>query len=382
MRNGRTTIGDNPRGMAHAFDRVVGLPQGDRVLRAELIDMMMLRPLGVLTASLGFVMMSVVAWWMVGSTWAAAWMGADVILTAARFVPALRAWRRQERVPEPMARVILALASAMFVIFGLGCAASYLSGISDLRIASTIAVMALLTGLATRWAALPRLGVGMTVIVSAPMAVAMTTTSGFVALFFIVLAAGSAVLTIQNNRVLRAMLAAKRQAQRLARTDVLTNLLNRAGLESVMEDLSGTEVSLLFLDLDGFKGVNDRYGHAAGDHTLVEIGARLRAIAGEQPVARLGGDEFGIVLTGAAACTHEAVATAVREGVRQPIMLRDHGTLVSVGVSVGKAMGSLAVRDAAGLLAEADAALYAAKRRRPAAKPRALAPRCPRSAAA
>ena len=202
----------------------------------------------------------------------------------------------------------------MFVIFGLGCAASYLSGISDLRIASTIAVMALLTGLATRWAALPRLGVGMTVIVSAPMAVAMTTTSGFVALFFIVLAAGSAVLTIQNNRVLRAMLAAKRQAQRLARTDVLTNLLNRAGLESVMEDLSGTEVSLLFLDLDGFKGVNDRYGHAAGDHTLVEIGARLRAIAGEQPVARLGGDEFVIGLTGAAACTHEAVAGGARRG--------------------------------------------------------------------
>ncbi len=80
--------------------------------------------------------------------------------------------------------------------------------------------------------------------------------------------------------------------------------------------------------------------------------------------------------------THEAVATAVRNGVTQPILLRDHGALISVGVSVGKAMGSLAQQGSAALLAEADAALYAVKRRRPGAKARAAASGGKHSAAA
>ena len=143
--------------------------------------------------------------------------------------------------------------------------------------------------------------------------------------------------------------------------------VNRAGLDIELERLAGTStrsVSLLFLDLDGFKGINDRYGHAAGDRLLVEIGARLRAVAGEQVVARLGGDEFVIVLPDAGAQMAEVMAAAVREAITRPIHLREHGALVSVGVSLGCASGSLAVDGAARLLADADAALYAAKRRR------------------
>lgn len=376
------TIGTWMHAGAGAFDRVAGLPAHDRALRDELVAMMMLRPLGVITASLGFLMMSFVAWWKTGATWAAVWLAIDLVLVVARFAPAWQAQRRQVRTPDGIARAILIVACLMFVAFGLGCAASFLSGIADLRIASTIAVMALLTGLATRWAAVPRLALAMTVVVALPLTVAMATASGFVATFFAILAGGNAVLMLQNNRTLCAMLAAKRQAQRLARTDVLTNLLNRAGLECALDELGGADVALLFLDLDGFKGVNDRYGHAAGDMVLVEIGARLRAIAGEQPVARLGGDEFVIVLSGPTARAHEAVATAVRHGVAQPILLRDHDALVGVGVSVGKATGSLAHQDSRTLLAQADAALYIVKRSRPKPARRVPAPGGNRSVAA
>ena len=362
-----SVIGTFLRRAERAFDRALGVPRDDIALRADLIDTMMLRPVGVLTASLGFLLMSASACWFARTGWAVAWLVTDLILLAARIVPAWIAWRTNSRVPYRIARIILLLASLMFATFGVGCAFSFATGIQELQLAATMAVMALFTGLAIRWAALPRLSIAMHVVVGAPMACALAGIGAFVLLLFAVLAIGSIVLTVQNNRTLLAVLAAKRQAQQLARTDVLTQLVNRAGLDIELERLAGTStrsVSLLFLDLDGFKGINDRYGHAAGDRLLVEIGARLRAVAGEQVVARLGGDEFVIVLPDAGAQMAEVMAAAVREAITRPIHLREHGALVSVGVSLGCASGSLVVDGAARLLADADAALYAAKRRR------------------
>ncbi|RTL21765.1 MAG: sensor domain-containing diguanylate cyclase [Sphingomonadaceae bacterium] len=347
-------------------------------MRADLIDTMMLRPLGVLTASLGFLLMSASACWFARTGWAFAWLIADLVLLKARVVPAWIAWRTNRRVPYRTARIIILLASVMFATFGVGCAFSFATGIQELQLAATMAVMALFTGLAIRWAALPRLSIAMHVIVGAPMACALAGINAFVFLLFAVLAIGSIVLTVQNNRTLLAVLAAKRQAQQLARTDVLTQLVNRAGLDIELERLAATStrsVSLLFLDLDGFKGINDHYGHAAGDRVLVEIGARLRAVAGEKVVARLGGDEFVIVLPDAGAQSAEAMAAAARHAITHPIHLRDQGALVSVGVSLGCASGSLAVDGAARLLADADAALYAAKRRRHRQAARPAAPR-------
>lgn len=371
------------RGAERVFDRAIGVPRDDAALRADLVDTMMLRPVGVLTASLGFLMTSAAACWYARTGWAYAWLAMDLLLLAGRVVPAWIAWRTSTRVPYRIARLILLLASLMFMTFGIGCAFSFATGIEQLRLAATMAVMALFTGLAIRWAALPRLSIAMHLIVAAPMGCVLVGISGFVTLLFAVLAIGSMVLTVQNNRTLLAVLSAKRQAQRLARTDVLTELLNRAGLDIELERLAEAKmdsVSLLFLDLDGFKGINDRYGHAAGDRVLVEIGARLRAVAGEKAVARLGGDEFVIVLPAAVAHTAEAMAIDVRDAINRPIHLREQGALVSVGVSLGCATGSLEADGATRLLADADAALYAAKRRRP--RPAMPKPPEPRIAAA
>lgn len=350
------------RRLKRAFDHMAGIPDGDGALRADLLDTAMLRPLGLVTASLGFMMMSAAACIITRTGWAAAWLILDTLMLLCRLVPAVIAWRRGQRVPERMAIAIIAAACLMFATFGLGCAASFDTGNEDLRIGSALAVMGLLAGLATRWAALPRLAAIMIVVVSAPMAVAIGRSSAFGGSLFLVLAAGTAVLAMQNNRTLRAMLAAERKARVLAETDMLTGLLDRNGLNVAIGRLMSDDLSVIYLDLDGFKGINDHYGHAAGDQVLVEIGARLQSIAVGQPVARIGGDEFVIVLAADALMSGDDVVAALRDSLVLPIALADPAVQVQVGFSHGLASGSVARQSLAAICAQADKALYAAKR--------------------
>ncbi|HEX3004996.1 MAG TPA: diguanylate cyclase, partial [Angustibacter sp.] len=132
--------------------------------------------------------------------------------------------------------------------------------------------------------------------------------------------------------------------EQLAYTDPLTGLMNRRRLESEVEaalldaQLAERGLALLFLDLDGFKPVNDELGHAAGDELLVRVADRLRAtLRRSDLLARLGGDEFLVALPGLdptdAAAQAEHVAEALRRAVAQPIELA--GRTVSVSVSVG-----------------------------------------------
>ncbi|MEU7901304.1 GGDEF domain-containing protein [Actinoplanes sp. NPDC049118] len=149
----------------------------------------------------------------------------------------------------------------------------------------------------------------------------------------------------------------RRRLTELSRLDALTGILNRRGFEErFAAQLAGPHsgVSLLILDLDGFKEVNDRYGHAAGDQLLAWVAATLRA--GVQPadvVGRLGGDEFVVLL--AAADAPAAAATADR--LRAALAER---TPASIGTATLGAHGG----DFDALYAHADAELYARKRRR------------------
>lgn len=155
----------------------------------------------------------------------------------------------------------------------------------------------------------------------------------------------------------------------LATHDELTGLLNRrAALEAVDRDLrrarrDGTAVGVLFIDLDGLKAVNDRYGHAAGDDALRQCARALEdaARAGDV-VARLGGDEFLIsaIVDRSGRTSLSALAERARERVS--------GQVIAVGerwvplrCSVGVALGDDATTDAGGLIDAADAALYQAK---------------------
>jgi diguanylate cyclase (GGDEF)-like protein len=158
-----------------------------------------------------------------------------------------------------------------------------------------------------------------------------------------------------------------RELQRQASQDPLTGLKNRRRFE---EDLrtelarsrrDGTVGALMTLDLDNFKQVNDTLGHPVGDRVIEEIAAVLGGRTRETDVlARIGGDEFAIVLPNCdaeeAQLVGETIATAVREHVPQP------AEVPQITVSVGIAMfGAGAEAGFESLLAEADAAMYAAK---------------------
>jgi diguanylate cyclase (GGDEF)-like protein len=120
-------------------------------------------------------------------------------------------------------------------------------------------------------------------------------------------------------------------------------------------------VGLLYLDLDGFKPVNDTHGHAAGDSVLVEIARRLeRTVRPGDTVARLGGDEFAVLAADIAGDQDlAALADRIHDGLSQPIELPD-GEVITIGSSIGAAVASHDMT-ADELVRAADIAMYRIK---------------------
>ncbi|WP_244488038.1 bifunctional diguanylate cyclase/phosphodiesterase [Aureimonas sp. Leaf454] len=152
----------------------------------------------------------------------------------------------------------------------------------------------------------------------------------------------------------------------LAHHDALTDLPNRALFsakldEALAEGGSATRIAVLSLDLDGFKAVNDRYGHPAGDTLLTEVAGRLRRIVERGDlVARFGGDEFVILRTAFTQTLEvETFAERLIAALRAPFAIE--GDEVSVGVSIGVAFAPFDGQTSESLLRNVDAALYRAK---------------------
>ena len=142
----------------------------------------------------------------------------------------------------------------------------------------------------------------------------------------------------------------------LARTDELTMLPNRRRFISEIQNFAVREGSLLLMDLDGFKPVNDMYGHEMGDRVLQQVAQRFnRALPSGALLARLGGDEFGILVDGNQELVME-VALALRGTLSYPFVINGHE--IKIGVSIGVAKND----GADDLMQRADNAMYSAKR--------------------
>ncbi len=154
---------------------------------------------------------------------------------------------------------------------------------------------------------------------------------------------------------------------KLAYEDPLTDLANRSrftnALETAIAEASsrGIGLTILMMDLDRFKYVNDSLGHGVGDHVLREVSARLlRAVTGAECVARLGGDEFAILVRDDGATDPTECARRIIDALESPILYE--GQPLDVGTSIGIARFPKHGRDVQTLVRNADIAMYAAKR--------------------
>jgi diguanylate cyclase (GGDEF)-like protein/PAS domain S-box-containing protein len=151
--------------------------------------------------------------------------------------------------------------------------------------------------------------------------------------------------------------------------DPLTGLANRAELEHRLQGAlhhaiaSGEPLSVAYLDVDGFKPVNDSHGHAAGDDLLRRVAEALRGqVRDGDLIARVGGDEFVVVLPGVDRSAARATAERIRLQLAQPMAIDGPAEPVRVTASIGLAW-AVASHTVASLLRDADQALYEAKRR-------------------
>lgn len=158
------------------------------------------------------------------------------------------------------------------------------------------------------------------------------------------------------------------QLAHMAMTDYLTGLSNRAQFKQALEvELShamrtGEPFTVLCMDLDGFKEVNDGFGHAAGDEVLCEVSRRLaQQVRLGDVLARFGSDEFGVVMRHGAKDSAQVLAKRIVKAVSAPITLSS-GDVIGVGVSIGMAAYTDTVESVPTLLAHADQALYQAKK--------------------
>jgi diguanylate cyclase (GGDEF)-like protein len=176
-----------------------------------------------------------------------------------------------------------------------------------------------------------------------------------------------AILTVEDITLRR---RAEETMQRLAFRDMLTDLPNRASLHLALEtaiqawQTQAHPFAVIMMDLDGFKPVNDIYGHDAGDEVLRVIGARLNNVNRQEDLAaRLGGDEFAIILHD---CPNAEAAREIAQrfiaAISRPIRLTVADEIVAVSASAGVAHVTECTTTADAILKRADEALYAAKR--------------------
>ncbi|MEO6214786.1 MAG: GGDEF domain-containing protein, partial [Sphingomonas sp.] len=175
-------------------------------------------------------------------------------------------------------------------------------------------------------------------------------------------------MIFQQHDQLVDLLLLQRQMRELADTDPLTGLPNRRVLADRLDqeiERAGPDASfaLALLDLDGFKPVNDQYGHGCGDLLLCEVADRLRAACGPNALpARLGGDEFAILVPAGSAISLAMVADHMLAALVPPYRIEGH--VIRVGASIGVATWPGDGATSRDLFETADTALYAVKAQR------------------
>jgi len=294
------------------------------------------------------------------------WAAFESCLAVVRFQVMLSCRRaaRQDR-PAPIDLFIL-LSLLWGSGIGFGTFVAIMSGDWLAAMIATVSSAALIGGLSFRYFAAPRLACVMLIVATLPGALACAL-SGEPILLVAALQMPLYVMVMTRaawwmNRTMVTSLCAEHDNAHRAQHDALTGLKNRSGLADAFAAIPvGERLGCVFLDLDGFKRINDTMGHAAGDELLAMVADRLRGTMQDGDiVARIGGDEFPLVAAMDSA-THarlrgEAMIAAV---AGLPYVIGSHGVLI--GASAGAALQHNGEGGLDSLIIAADEALYRAK---------------------
>ena len=349
-------------------------PQPDDI-QNELLQQRTNKTKTVVVAVFASLLIASIAAALTGAAWAYAWMLAELVLGSTRIyllVKALAQIKADRRIAANVTPVWAGLTSV--ILISAGCYQCVASGILPLALMAGIGLANLVGGIASRNAGTPRYGILLICILTLPFALA-TILSPVPFLFLIglqtpVYTAGMIFLLLENHKILLDLHHSERNNRQMAHHDLLTGLPNRAlNLKLFSELLAGprpeaasaaSKLTVFCLDLDGFKGVNDRLGHAAGDAVLVAVANRLRACVRDADfVCRIGGDEFVILLPNITDAEAAAIARRIISRISEPF---EFAPAVRVGASIGLASAPRDGTTADELLSAADRAMYEAKR--------------------
>lgn len=184
--------------------------------------------------------------------------------------------------------------------------------------------------------------------------------------FVVILVVLRSHLTLQDNNVLLDQLKAhKAELLQQAQHDPLTSLHSRAHFTAIVDDMlsavPGREVTIAYIDLDHFKGVNDTYGHGVGDALLVEVAHRMRTLVPKSAsAARLSGDEFVLVVP--EDVNRQPLGARIVEVLGRPYTVSDHRIKVSCSVGIASWLPGSGRLTTEGLLRRADLAMYEVKK--------------------
>lgn len=310
---------------------------------------------------------------LLGALWPVAWIVAEIILFAGRYRNIDRIASRPERERHRAYAMLVFFGVGWAVTYGLGQFACAASGHDLLIVMGAINTAGAVGNIASRNAPIPRFGVIAMALSGIPFGLGLFLYGAPEMLMVFVMATlltgGMVLVMLQNHEIMLRMINAEWTNHLAARTDRLTELPNRIHLEERLAALCDRRMAMvdappfavLCLDLDGFKAVNDQFGHAAGDTLLRAVAGRIAQSIRDQDIAcRVGGDEFVLLLPDTSAAEASFVAARLIAAISRPYDIGlDH--LVRIGVSIGSAIADDPGERPQALLGRADQALYSAK---------------------
>lgn len=335
----------------------------DDSARARLRWTVFQRHVTILVSAVSTIPLAAVAYFAAGQTWPLYWLPVDLALTFIRWRVAAYARRNQHSEAPVVLGMWLGFAWVCWV--GLGIVLSLASGHPGLSIAAAVIGAGIACGITSRNAATPIFAgtVASITCLSIVIGAVLSPEPGFitVAVFVLPWMASLGLMIYDNHAILKRLVHAEMVSEQISKIDPLTGLYNRTYLvELSSKIIDRRRFGLLCIDLDGFKIVNDSYGHFIGDQVLREVAQRAKAALRERDtIVRVGGDEFVVFLIEASVAECQAVAARLLDAINQPFVMPD-GSSTHLSASMGSTCNDGATPFSV-VLNVADQAMYRAK---------------------